>query len=231
MKCLLITGASSGIGLRTAQRFLDEDFTVVNLSRRPCPLDAVSHMSCDLSSPAFLQGIGDELALTLKEAEHVVLVHNAARMENDTAISTTSANLREVLELNLVAPNTLNHFAIPYMGAGSSIIFIGSTLSEKAVAGSYTYVVSKHAMVGMMRALCQDLVGRSIHTACVCPGLTDTEMLRQRVPDETTGNVPGMSTFGRLIQPGEIAELIYWSAINPVINGAVIHAHLGQKEY
>ena len=230
MKCLLITGASAGIGLHTAQRFINEGYTVVNLSRRRCPLDAVNQINCDLSAPGFLENISNQLTPMLREAEQVVLVHNAARMDNDSAVETPSVAFREVLEVNLVAPNTLNYFMIPCMRPGSSIIYVGSTLGEKAVPGSYSYVVSKHAIVGMMRATCQDLVGREIHTTCVCPGFTDTEMLRRHVPDEAMEAVRAMSAYNRLIDPDEIAETIYWAANNPVINGAVLHANLGQRE-
>jgi NAD(P)-dependent dehydrogenase (short-subunit alcohol dehydrogenase family) len=230
MKCLLITGASAGIGLHTAARFVSEGYAVVNLSRRRCPLDAVNHINCDLAAPGFLENISNQLTPMLREAEQVVLVHNAARMDHDSAVETPSVSFREVLEVNLVAPNTLNYFTIPCMRPGSSIIYVGSTLGEKAVPGSYTYVVSKHAVVGMMRATCQDLIGREIHTACVCPGFTDTEMLRRHVPDEAMQAVRAMSAYNRLIDPDEIAETLYWAANNPVINGAVLHANLGQKE-
>ena len=230
MKCLLITGASAGIGLHTAHRFIDEGYTAVNLSRRRCPLDAVNHINCDLSAPGFLENLSNQLSPILREAEQVVLIHNAARMETDSAVETTSVSFREVLEVNVVAPNTLNYFSIPYMRPGSAIIYVGSTLGEKAVPGSYSYVVSKHAVVGMMRATCQDLAGREIHTACVCPGFTDTEMLRQHVPDEAMDGIRAMSAYSRLIDPDEIAETLYWVANNPVINGAVLHANLGQKE-
>lgn len=230
MKCLIITGASAGIGLHTAQRFSNEGYTVVNLSRRRCPLASVNHINCDLSVPGFLDNISNQLTPMLQQAEQVVLVHNAARMDNDSAVETPSISLRQVLEVNLVAPNTLNYFTIPYMRPGSSIIYVGSTLAEKAVPGSYSYVISKHAMVGMMRATCQDLAGREIHTACVCPGFTDTEMLRHHVPDDAMESVRAMSAYNRLIDPGEIAETLYWTANNPVINGAVLHANLGQRE-
>ncbi|HEY5681208.1 MAG TPA: SDR family oxidoreductase [Pseudomonadales bacterium] len=230
MKILLITGASAGIGLHTAQRFVAEGFAVVNLSRRRCPIDAVSQINCDLSVPGFIDNISNQLSGMLQEADRVVLVHNAARMGNDTAVETPSVALREALEVNVVAPNTLNYFTIPYMKPGSAIIYVGSTLAEKAVPGTYTYVVSKHALIGMMRSTCQDLAGQSIHTACVCPGFTDTEMLRQHVPAEAMASIRAMSAYGRLIDPDEIAETIFWAASNPVINGAVLHANLGQRE-
>jgi NAD(P)-dependent dehydrogenase (short-subunit alcohol dehydrogenase family) len=84
----------------------------------------------------------------------------------------------------------------------------------------------------MMKATCQDLSGKQIHTACVCPGFTDTEMLREHVghQQEVLTDIASASTFGRLIDPSEIAETIMFAARSPVINGAVMHCNLGQKE-
>ena len=118
------------------------------------------------------------------------------------------------------------------MQSGSSIIYVGSTLSEKAVANSFSYVTSKHAIIGSMRATCQDLAGTNIHTACVCPGFTDTDMLRTHVgesEDILTAIAEGV-TFQRLLKPEEIAKTLYFCATNPAINGSVIHANLGQIE-
>lgn len=230
MKCLLITGASAGIGLHTAQRFLAEGYSVINLSRRRCPIDAVSHINCDLAVPGFLETISSQLTPMLREAEQIVIVHNAAKMDNDSAVETPSNAFREVLEVNLVAPNSLNYYVIPFMKSGSSVLYVGSTLSEKAVPGSYSYVVTKHASIGMMRATTQDLAGRGIHTACICPGFTDTEMLRTHVPADAMDTIRRMSAFDRLIDPDEIAECLHWAATNPVINGSVLHANLGQIE-
>ena len=159
-----------------------------------------------------------------------MLLHNASRLVNDTALATPSDALRAVLETNVVAANTLNGHVLPHMGDGSAILYVGSTLSEKAVPGSFSYVVSKHAIVGMMRATCQDLAGTGVHTACVCPGFTDTEMLREHVPDDAMASVSAMSAFGRLIEPREIAATLLFAAENPVLNGAVLHANLGQVE-
>ena len=230
MKCVLVTGASAGIGLHTAQRFADEGYRVVNLSRRPCPVDTVDHIPCDLSAPGFLETVSERLRPKLAGAEQIVLIHNASRLINDSAAQTPSESLRTTLEINLVAPNSLNGFAIPLMKPGSSILYVGSTLAEKAVPNSFSYVLSKHALIGMMRATCQDLAGQGIHTACICPGFTDTEMLRTHVPAEAMDAVRGMSAYNRLIEPDEIAETLFWASRNPVVNGAVIHANLGQVE-
>ena len=230
MKCLLITGASAGIGLHTAKLFSQSGFQVINLSRRRCPLDTVTHINCDLSEPGFIEAVSPQISSTLSQAEQVVLIHNSAQLRNDSAVETPSNDLRQVLEVNVVAANTLNYFTIPYMAPGSSILYLGSTLSEKAVPNSFSYVTSKHAVIGMMRATCQDLAGRQIHTACICPGFTDTEMLREHVPDDAMEQVAAMSAYDRLVDPDEIADTLLWSAQSPVINGSVIHANLGQIE-
>jgi len=232
MNSAIITGASVGIGRATAEAFLAEGFQVYNLSRRPCPVPAVNNLSCDLSSTIAIDDACKTLAAAIVTCDCVALVHNASQMHKDSASDCDSDSLRHVLETNVVAINTLNRLLLPLLPRGSSVIYVGSTLSEKAVPNSFSYVVSKHAQLGMMRATCQDLMGSGVHTALVCPGFTDTEMLRTHL-----GNEPGveraiadMNSFNRLIEPGEIAELIRWTHHNPVVNGAVLHANLGQKE-
>ncbi len=232
MKAAIITGASVGIGRETARLFLDNGYRVFNLSRRNCPLEGVTNMACDLASPDSIGACCEQLQTDLAGAETIALVHNASQMRKDSARDCDSDSLREVLDTNVVAINSLNRALLPLMAAGSSILYVGSTLSEKAVAGSFSYVISKHAQLGLMRATCQDLMGSGIHTALVCPGFTDTEMLRTHIGTnpEVEQAIGAMNSFNRLIDPLEIGELLYWAHEHPVINGAVLHANLGQRE-
>ena len=232
MQTAIITGASVGIGRTAAGQFLNAGYQVFNLSRRACDIEGVQNISCDLSSEA---AIGDATTLigeALTANDPVCLVHNACQMRKDSVDDCASDNLQAVLQTNLVAANSLNQILLPRMPSGSSVLYIGSTLSEKAVAGSFSYVISKHAVVGMMRATCQDLMGRGIHTACICPGFTDTEMLRTHLGNDKAviDSIASLNSFNRLIEPREIAELVFWAHHNPVINGSVLHAHLGQRE-
>ncbi|MGQ9660663.1 MAG: SDR family NAD(P)-dependent oxidoreductase [Thermochromatium sp.] len=232
MNQLIITGASSGIGRAIAARFIESGWRVLNLSRRPCPEAGVENLSVDLESPASLEAVIETLPDRIATAGRLCLVHNASVMRTDRIDALPDADLRRVLELNLVSPNRLNQCLLPRMGAGSSVIYIGSTLSEKAVPGVASYVIVKHALVGMMRATCQDLAGRGIHTCLICPGFTDTEQLRALIGDdaETLAAITAMNAFGRLITPAEIAAVVAWASESPVLNGSVIHAHLGQRE-
>jgi len=230
LKTLVITGASSGIGFSTAKLFGQKGYQIINISRRHCDLNSVKNISCDLSKKDSLESIEGELKSSIEKSDSIILINNASKMNTDRVDSTHASDLREVFEINLVAPNILNGFCIPYMRPGSSILYVGSTLSEKAVPGSFSYVTSKHALVGMMRATCQDLAGEKIHTACVCPGFTDTEMLREHIPEDVMPAIQAMSAYERLITPEEIAEALFWASQNPIINGSLIHANLGQIE-
>lgn len=230
MQCLVITGASSGIGYATAETFRGNGYRVINLSRSVCAIDGVLNLTGDLSDPRFLPFISESLAAAVVDADSLCLVHNAARLGHDTIQNIETAALRQIYEINLVAPTILNRLLLPHMTDGSSILYVGSTLGEKAVPGSFSYVVSKHASIGMMRASCQDLAGTGIHTACINPGFTDTEMLRDHIPNDVMPDIAQMSTFGRLIEPTEIGKTLLFAAQNPVINGSVINANLGQIE-
>ncbi len=232
MKTAIITGASAGIGHSAASLFRAAGYRVYNLSRRACDVDAVNNIACDLCDPAAISAATNTLRETVDNSDRVALVHNACQMRKDSAIGCASEDLAAVLQTNVVAANSINRDLLPRMPRGSSVIYIGSTLAEKAVAGAYSYVISKHAVIGMMRATCQDLMGRGIHTACICPGFTDTQMLRAHLShdQQILDGMASLNSYNRLIEPEEIARLIVWAHDNAVINGSVLHAHLGQKE-
>lgn len=228
-KFLIITGGSSGIGYAAALLFQKENYKVINLSRSKIPLSEAIHVSIDLSTSSWHEEIDSVLKDLLDSADQISLIHNASKMQSDNVEDFNLSELRDVIEVNLVAPAILNKMIIPYMKKGSSIIYVGSTLSEKAVPQMSSYVTTKHAMIGLMRSTCQDLFGRFIHTACVCPGATETEMLQEYVQGNTEAleMMAGTLSENRLITPEEIASTLLFCSQNSVINGSVIHANLG----
>ncbi|MBT4161769.1 MAG: SDR family oxidoreductase, partial [Gammaproteobacteria bacterium] len=152
MKTVIVTGASKGIGWATANLFLEKASRVINISRTTCNLEGVEDALIDLAADDAEARIL-ELAQSLETGE-IHLVHNAAKLTNESVRDADTGEFRSVLEANVIAPQILNKAVLPKMKPGSSIIYIGSTLSEKGVPNSYSYVVPKHASVGMMRATC-----------------------------------------------------------------------------
>lgn len=225
----IITGASRGIGLATAARFIKEGWKVCNLSRTTCSVPGVVNHACDLSDIKKTRQVLDKL--DLKPFTKISIVHNAATTRNDTYETATETDFLDVFKMNVAAPQFINQSLAPRLPKGSSIIFVGSTLSEVGAPNSLSYTTSKHALAGLMKATAQDMAGKDIHTCLVCPGFTDTQMLKDVVgPDEKKwAGIKGSVLFGRLIAPEEIASLIFFCSNNPVINGSVLHANLGQK--
>jgi len=228
-KFLIITGGSSGIGYAAAVLFQKENYKVINLSRSEIPLKDAIHISVDLSTSTWHEEVRSTFKTLLEDADQISLIHNASKMQSDNVENFDLDALRDVLEVNLVGPSILNQLTIPYMKRASSIIYVGSTLSEKAVPQMSSYVTTKHGMIGLMKSTCQDLFGRFIHTACVCPGATETEMLQEYVQGNTEALkiIAGTLSENRLISSPEIASTLLFCAQNSVINGSVIHANLG----
>lgn len=232
-KVLVITGASKGIGRATAEQFANQAYRVINLSRSDCDGSGVINLNVDLAESDWSVKIAERLLTEVGKPQELVLVHNAAMISKDSVSSIESEVLRQVLELNVVAAAKLNTLLIPVMKPGSSIIYLSSTLGTKAVANTYAYSISKHAVIGQMRATCQDLAGTQIHTASVCPGYTETEMLQTHLganPEIYEQIIAGIA-HQRLAQPSEIADTIWFCSQNPVVNGTVLHANLGQIEH
>ena len=231
-KALVITGGSRGIGKATCQLFQEKGFKIINISRSSIDLSNAIQFFVDLANPNSMMQQKDLLLSELEDMDQIVLVHCAASHTKDGLETVEHQNFAESLAINIISPSILSKIMLPIMPAGSSIIYLGSTLSEKAVPNAYSYTTAKHGVIGMMRATCQDLAGKGIHTVCVCPGFTDTEMFRHHIENNpnTLFAVTQKVTFKRLIAPSEIAETIHFCATTPVVNGTVFHANLGQIE-
>ncbi len=204
---------------------------MVNISRSACAEPGVANLCADLADLASLRASFEGLEQSIRNASQACVVHNAAHMRRDNYKSLDAEALMGVLSINVAAPQCINQVLIPWLPPSSSVIFVGSTLSEKGAPNVLSYVTSKHALAGLMRATCQDLENAGIHCCLVAPGFTDTEMLRgERSRGEANFDfVMDKLLMKRLIAPAEIAQVIYFCALNPVFNGAVMHANSWSK--
>ena len=229
MNIAIVTGGSSGIGAAICTTFVEQGWRVLCISRRRPKLDNVDYIALDLAASfddvsTISSTLDDYLA---GHEGKVTLIHNAGEFCHDRADAVDVAYMTRAFQLMVGTPACLNKLLAPHLTAGSSIIYIGSTLSEMAVPGAFSYITLKHALIGMMRATQQDLGAAGVHSCCICPGVTATSMVagNQAINDAFLSE---RVSFGRLIAPKEIANFAYFCAISPVINGAVLHSNLGQ---
>lgn len=230
-KILIITGGSRGIGEKTIACFLQNGWQVINISRSSCQIDSVRNFNIDLSVSSNIHNHVHELHEGVGKKSIITLVHNAAFYKKDSIDSIQLDTLQTTLTVNLISSVLLNQIFLPLMLSGSSIIYIGSTLAEIAVPNSASYVISKHALKGLMKSTCQDLAGKDIHTCCINPGLVNTILLKDTMSKEVLNTLLETKVIGkRLIEPDEIAKIIYFCATTPTLNGSTINASLGQKD-
>lgn len=165
----------------------------------------------------------------IQDGSQISLIHNAFPYYKDSSESFNGDDFDLAAQFVLKNTIILNNFVLPKMGTGSSIVFVGSTLSTKAAPNCLTYVILKHAQVGLMKSLALELGSKEIHTCCVCPGFTDTEMLKSHTnPVDTERLISSLVLKKRLISPDEVAAFIYQCATSPISNSEVFHVNLGQ---
>ena len=143
-----------------ARLLSQEGWQVHSISRRPCDVPGVSSHLFDLAEPPqahaaaaqIIQSLGRFSGLSATGGgSKFTVVHNASTHFEDSVLDLDSEKMTAALAVSAVSPAILTSALLPHMGPGSSVIFVGSTLSEKAVAGRSSYVTAKHATLGLMR--------------------------------------------------------------------------------
>ena len=182
-KRVLVTGASRGIGFAIAEAFstaggnvtiLADDTAVSNAA------DRISQKSGNEVTPA-LCDITDVEAVrdTLGKFENIDILINNAGLERITPILDEDDNVEEVfrriVDINIVGTFYVTRYAARKMPPGSSMIFTCSVWSRTAVPEFSAYCSSKHANLGFMRSMAQELIPKGIRVNGVCPGWVRTE--------------------------------------------------------
>ena len=104
MSTVIITGASKGIGKATAIRFVANGDKVINISRTPSDVDGVENVAIDLADPDAPSSVGqlvDKLA-----SGDIHLIHNAAKLVNDSVRDVDTEAFRAITNINIIAPHS-----------------------------------------------------------------------------------------------------------------------------
>lgn len=197
---VLVTGASSGIGLATVERLLESGWEVIGLSRRKVELahERFTSLCVDLSSESAVKA-------TISEISQIDAIVHAAGVMGSAELGNLDATLSQKLWwLHVhVAEILANHY-VHSLPEGGRIVLVGSRTSRGA-AGRSQYVATKAAMVSMARSWAAELAGKGITVNVVAPGATATPMLNQ--PGRKS-SPPKLPPIGRFIEPKEVAGLI-----------------------
>lgn len=200
---VLLTGASSGIGLELAKLFAARAKVLVLVARRKDRLVALkaelegAHPSlvvrvepCDLGVPAEATAL---VARLEQDGVHTdVLVNNAGIGVMGMFDKADLGRLRAMIDLNVTSLVALTHACVRGMverGRGG-ILNISSGAGLTLMPGFAAYVGSKHFVTGFSEALRCDLSGTGVTVTQVCPGPVATEF------EETAGNFTGMKVPG-----------------------------------
>lgn len=211
----VITGGASGIGEATAAEFAARGARVAILDRVAVKsLSARNFLSltCDVSSGFAVETAAARISSELGPVSFLV---NCAGIQRYGTGTTTSEEVwDEVMSVNLKSMFLTFRAFFPFMReAGGSVVNVSSVQALGALPNSVAYVTSKHAIVGLTRALAIDHAVDNIRVNCVCPGSVDTPMLQASIKNSAgleslLRDIGQLHALGRIARPDEVAKLI-----------------------
>jgi NAD(P)-dependent dehydrogenase (short-subunit alcohol dehydrogenase family) len=223
----VITGGKSGIGLATAQRFVDEGAQVFVTGRRQEELDvavkqlgeAATGVQGDVSKPADLDRL--YAAVAERGSGIDVLFANAAIIEGAPLDKITEESVDRQLDVDFKGVIFTVQKALPLLNDGASIILNSSIQGREGNAGMTVYSAIKAAIRSFARTWAGELRGRNIRVNAVSPGYIETPGL-QKLADGLVGGPNAWDEFntarngeiplGRLGEPDEIADAVLFLA-------------------
>ena len=227
-KRALVTGGASGIGRATATLFAREGAAVAVADLDVAGGGAVVQtireqgghalfVRCDVSQAADCQRAVQATVDAWGGLD--ILFNNAGIIRRTTVLDLTEEAWDQVMAVNVKGIFLMCKYAIPVMqkAGGGAIINTGSGWGLVGGANAVSYCASKGAVVNMTRAMALDHGAQHIRVNCVCPGDTDTGMLRDEArqlgaPEEAFLAGAADRPLGRIGQPQDIAQAVRYLA-------------------
>lgn len=234
-KVALVTGAGSGIGRASAERFAAEGAQVVVVDIRCAEETAAAIEAAGGEALALDTDVADEAAVEAMAAAALercgrvdVLMNNAGILdEYEPCAETSTETWNRVLGVNLNGQFFTSRALLPQMverGDGA-IINVASTAGLNGGNGGAAYTTSKHAVIGFTRQLCFDYARKGIRCNVICPGAVESGMTKEifASPDAAVMEAVESAPIGRWAQPEELAHVALFLASDEAsfVNGAV----------
>ena len=220
-RVVVVTGGGRGIGRAIVERFAAAGERVVALGRDREALQATPAAAvevCDVTDEAAVADVFERLGTV------DVLVNNAGVAASAPLARTTLADWRAHMEVNATAAFLCTRAALRGMverDAGR-IVTVASTAGRVGTRYTAAYTASKHAAVGLMRAVAAEVAGSGVTANAVCPSFVRTDMTRRSVAriaaatgrSEAEGEaaLEAASPLGRLLEPAEVAFAVAFLA-------------------
>lgn len=235
-KGALVTGASGGIGAAIARSLHAQGASVALSGTRQDALEALAQelgarahvTAADLSDPAAAADLIGKAEAALGQVD--ILVNNAGLTKDGLALRMSDADWDKVLDVDLAAPFRLSRAALKFMlrRKAGRIINIGSVVGSTGNAGQANYAAAKAGLIGLTKALAQEVASRGITVNLVAPGYIETPMTAALSEANKTALAEKIP-LGRLGAPEDIAAAVAYLASNEAgwVTGASLHVNGG----
>jgi NAD(P)-dependent dehydrogenase (short-subunit alcohol dehydrogenase family) len=212
---ILLTGATSGIGLETLKSLLDDKNKVFAVARDFSKIynllelhsDSLVPITFDLKETENIEKIFNEINLVDKKLD--ALIHCAGIEETIPLTLYSPAKIKNIYEVNVFAGiELLRHFTKKkYSNDGASAVFVSSVMGVLGQPGKIGYCSSKAAVLGMVKASALEFAKRKIRVNAVLPGVVNTPMtqnLFSQISAENVEEIKAMHPLGI----GEVSDVV-----------------------
>lgn len=221
----MVSGGAKGIGHAISMRLARAGHEVIAVGRDQKALTTLDREATDegLTLRGRVCDITTESAVTALTSELGpvdILVNNAGTSASAPLHRTSLSDWQDQLRINATGAFLLTRALVPGMreAGWGRIVFVASTAALVGARYTVAYTASKHAELGLARAVAAEVSGTGVTSNAVCPTFVDTAMTQRsaariseatgRSHEEATAALMGASSLGRLLEPNEVAAAV-----------------------
>lgn len=235
MKNAIVTGATRGIGLATAEMLLREGYHVTVTyaydedSVQPCR-ERLSAISNDFEILWVDQTSKKEMldfAMKMREKGHIdCIICNAGMTLRKGLQEIDEEGWERVMQMNVNSNVYLIRDLFDYIPHGSRIVFTGSLMGILPHSVSLSYGVTKAAVLALAKNLVKFFENTETTVNAIAPGFVETEWQKNK-PQEIRNNIYNKTAIKRFADPKEIADAVRFCINNAFVNGSIIEVSGG----